>query len=503
MRFLKLFATPLRAVVLCSLLSACSTLPGSLTSLFAGRAETAASTPAGQPISASPVLVPAAWSASPTTVPGQATAASGNGAASTDLASWWQGFQDPQLSALITQALQANTGLRSAHAALLQARALRDVKAAALGPKLSASGSAQRSGSGTVDASNSFQAGLDASWEIDVFDANSLADQAAVADALAASNNLAAVRVSLAAEVAAAYIDLRAQQARLALAQGSVAAQAETLQITRWRVQAGLASSLDQEQGVTASEQTGAQIPALQSSVAQSLNALAVLTGQAPGAVSAALVATQPVPLPPAAWAQALPADTLRQRPDVLAAENRITAALARARQADAQRLPSFRISGTLGLRALTLGALTGGGSALGSVLASVSLPVLDGGAAQAQVRAQEAALLQARVAFDGAVLAALKDVEDALVSLQGNRERLVRLQAAVTAATNADLLARHRYEGGLIDYRFVLDAQRTLLSTQDSLTVTRAALSADHVRLYKALGGGWTPEAELAVTAP
>lgn len=484
---MKLFFSLLLVAVLSSFLSACSALPTSLTSLLSGRPEAATastSTPTSDSTS-TPAPAPADGSA---------------------LASWWQGFNDPQLSALITQALQANTGLRSAQAALLQARALRDVKTAALGPKLGASGSVQRSGSGTADVSNSFQAGLDASWEVDLFGANAYADQAAVADVLAAQHTLAAVRVSLAAEVAAAYIDLRALQARLALAQGSVAAQQETLQITRWRVQAGLASSLDQEQGATASEQTGAQIPALQSSVAQSLNALAVLTGQAPGALGAALATTQPVPLPPAPWAVALPADTLRQRPDVRAAENRIAAALARAKQADAQRQPSFRISGSLGLRALTLGALTGGNAALGSLLASVSLPVLDGGAAQAQVRAQEAALAQARVAYDTAVLTALKDVEDALASLQGNQDRLARLQAAVAAATNADLLARQRYEGGLIDYRFVLDAQRTLLSTQDSLTLTRAALSADHVRLYKALGGGWVPEggqAGLAAAAP
>jgi NodT family efflux transporter outer membrane factor (OMF) lipoprotein len=373
------------------------------------------------------------------------------------------------------------------------------VKTAALGPSLGAAGSVQRSGTSQVSASNSFQTGLDASWELDLFGASTFAHQAAMADVRAAQDSLAAVRVSLAAEVAVAYIDLRTLQARLALAQSSVAAQQDTLQITRWRVQAGLASSLDQEQGVAASEQTGAQIPALQSSVAQSLSALAVLTGQPPGAVSAQLAATQPVPVPPASWAVTLPADTLRQRPDVRAAESRVAAALARLQQADAQRLPSFRIAGTLGLRALTLGGLTGGQAALGSLLASVSLPVLDGGAALAQVRAQDAALAQARVAYEAAVLAALQDVEDALLGLQGNRDRLVRLQAAVAAATNADLLARFRYEGGLIDYRFVLDAQRTLLSTQDSLTSTRAALSTDHVRLYKALGGGWVPEAAWA----
>ncbi|OGB33805.1 MAG: hypothetical protein A3B67_17315 [Burkholderiales bacterium RIFCSPHIGHO2_02_FULL_66_10] len=130
------------------------------------------------------------------------------------------------------------------------------------------------------------------------------------------------------------------------------------------------------------------------------------------------------------------------------------------------------------------------------SLLGSVSAPLFDGGAARAQVRSQEAALEQARVAYQGTVISAVKDVEDALVALQGDRERLLRLQAASTAAANAELLARQRYESGLIDFRSVLDTQRTLLSTQDSVASTQATLSADHVRLYKALGGGWTPDA-------
>jgi multidrug efflux system outer membrane protein len=147
----------------------------------------------------------------------------------------------------------------------------------------------------------------------------------------------------------------------------------------------------------------------------------------------------------------------------------------------------------------LTLGALTSGASAVNALLAGISVPLFDGGAARAQVRAQEAALEQARVAYQATVLTALKGVEDALVSLQGDSERLLRLSAAAEAAANADLLARQRYSSGLIDFRTVLDTQRTLLSTQDSVQATRASLSADHVRLYKALGGGWTPDAETA----
>ena len=446
----------------------------------------------------SPVLpetpVPAEWStqvSSPYALYAPTAAAS--------LAQWWQRFNDRQLAALVTQALQVNTDVRTAQAALQQSRALRDVKSAGLGPAIDASASARRSQSGSNDPSNSFQAGFDASWEPDVFGGQHSALNASEADAQAAEASLANIQVSIAAEVAVTYIELRGLQARLAIARGNLAAQSETLQLSRWRAQAGLASSLDVEQAVAASEQTSAQIPSLQTSVSQALSSLAVLTGQAPGALQDSFAAAAAVPQAPADLVLAIPAETLRQRPDVRAAEHRISAALARAAQADAARYPGFQISGSLGLNALTLGSLTSGASVAKALLASVSLPLFDGGAARAQVRAQEAAREQARVSYQAAVLTALKDVEDALVSLQDNRERLARLQAAASAAANADLLARQRYASGLIDFGAVLETQRTLLSTQDSVASTRASLSADHVRLYKALGGGWTPAAESA----
>ncbi|MCJ7800570.1 MAG: efflux transporter outer membrane subunit, partial [Polaromonas sp.] len=346
---------------------------------------------------------------------------------------------------------------------------------------------------------NSFQAGFDASWEPDVFGGKRSAVNATAADAQAAEASLANVQVSIAAEVGVTYIELRGLQMRLAIARSNLAAQQETLQLSRWRAQAGLVSSLDVEQAVAASEQTSAQIPLLQTAAAQAISSLAVLGGQAPGTLQASLAAPAAVPQAPADLALALPADTLRQRPDVRAAERRISAALARVTQADAARYPGFQLGGSLGLNALTLGTLTSGASVVRSLLASVSVPLFDGGAARAQVRAQEAALEQTRVAYQDTVLTALKDVEDALVSLQGNRERLARLQVATIAAGNADLLARQRYASGRIDFRSVLETQRTLLSTQDSVESTRTSLSADHVRLYKALGGGWTPTADTA----
>ena len=177
------------------------------------------------------------------------------------------------------------------------------------------------------------------------------------------------------------------------------------------------------------------------------------------------------------------------------ASEHQVTAAIGRVQQAEAARLPNFRLSGSLGLNALTLDTLTNGASVVSAMLADISMPIFDGGSRRAQVRAQQAALDQALMTYQTAVLTALQEVEDALVALRGDRERLLRLQDAAEAAGNAALLARQRYSSGLVDFQVVLETQRAQLTTQASVASARADVSADHVRLYKALGGGWLPD--------
>lgn len=183
------------------------------------------------------------------------------------------------------------------------------------------------------------------------------------------------------------------------------------------------------------------------------------------------------------------------------AAELKVGAAAQRVVSADAARYPSFSLSGSLGLSALTLSGLGSGGAAT-ALLAGVSVPLFDGGAGKAQVRAQQAALDQARAAHRAAVLVALKDVEDALAALRGDRERLATLRSAAEAAGNAALLARQRYASGLVDFQTVLETQRSQLGAQDSVASAIADLAGDHVRLYKALGGGWSPDAADTSTA-
>lgn len=438
------------------------------------------------------VSVPPAWAgadAAPSTTP-------------TSLAQWWQRFDDPLLVSLVEQAMQANTRVLVAQAALRQARAQRNVSAAALSPTLGSSASAQRN-PGSGSSGNTFQAGLDAGWELDVFGANRSAVDAGDAVATASVASLGDVQVSIAAEVALSYITLRSAQQRLVIANANLASQADTLQITQWRVQAGLATSLESEQARAAVEQTRAQLPLLQTQIEQSRNALAVLTGQPPGALATELGPVVPVPSAPADIALGFPADTLRQRADVRAAELQARAALARVAQADAARLPSFQIGGSLGLSALTLGALTSGASLTSALLASVSLPIFDGGANRAQVGVQQAALDQARGSYQSTVLAALQEVEDALVALRQDRTRLGSLQNAADAASNAALLAQQRYSGGLVDFQVVLDTQRIQLNAQDNVASATASVSADHVRLYKALGGGWSADSLGTLNEP
>lgn len=439
---------------------------------------------------------PAAMPLGGTSAPAQWTASTASPAA-TDLAAWWRRFGDPTLDALIADALTANTDIAVAQAQLRQARALAQVAEAQRGPSIDASGSAQRGRSNSAPASNRFQIGLDAGWEIDIFGGRSAAASASALDAQASAATLADVQVSVAAEVALAYLSLRGSETRLAIAESNLASQQETLQITDWRVQAGLATSLNAEQARAAVEQTRAQLPALQKAAALSRHQLALLTGRDVAALPS--LDGRPLPTAPSDLALAFPADTLRQRADLRAAEARVAAAAQRVVQADAARYPSFSLGGSLGLSALTLSGLTGGGAVASSLLAGVSLPIFDGGAAKAQVNAQRAAFDAAQASWRSGVLVALTEVEDALVTLQRDRERLASLSRAAEAAANAALLARQRYGSGLVDFQTVLETQRSQLSAQDSVASATVDVASDHVRLYKALGGGWQPEAPLA----
>jgi NodT family efflux transporter outer membrane factor (OMF) lipoprotein len=408
---------------------------------------------------------------------------------------WWQRFDDPGLAGLVDEALRANGRIESARAALRQAQALRDVAAAALWPSLGGSASAQHGTSSGQSTGNQFQVGLNGSWVPDAFGAHRAGVDVAEAAAQAAGASLGDVQVQIAAEVALDYVLLRASQTRSVIARNNLESQAQTLQIALWRQQAGLATELDVAQARTAVAQTQAMLPGLNTAAVQARHALGVLTGQLPTAPIGDGVADGNGSILPQARATlpaTLPAETLRQRADVRAAERQVAAAWARVDQAEALRRPSFSIGGSLGLSALSVGALTRGASVVSSLMASVNLPIFDGGAARAQVRVQQAAFDQAVQAYRSAVLTALQQVEDAWVSLAGDRLRMQALRSAADSASSAAGLARLRYGSGLVDFQTVLETQRSLYSAQDGVVSAMADLGSDHVRLFKALGGGW-----------
>ena len=435
------------------------------------------------------LAVPAGWSA-------------GTGTDAMDaalLARWWHGFGDPVLDRLVADALAANLDLAQARARLREARARRGVAGAALAPSVDASLSGSRSRSSGQSGSGStrelYSAGFDASWELDVFGGLRRSVEAAQADLEASVESLSDTRVSLAAEVALNYIDLRTAEQRLAIAEESIAYRGENHQIIRWRQQAGLVSELDLAQATTDLESTRAVLPPLRTAVTEAKNRLAVLLGRNPGELESLVHADRPIPLAAAEIVAAIPADTLRQRPDVRVAERRLAAQTARLGEAEAARYPSFRLSGSLGLEALELDALADRGANTHSLFGGITAPVFNAGRIAANIEIQDALVEQARLAYRAAVLAALEEVENALTAVANTDARRAKLAEAAAAARTTLAIAEYRYASGLADFLSVLDAQRTQLSLDEQLAGSTGELARAQIRLYKALGGGWSTE--------
>jgi NodT family efflux transporter outer membrane factor (OMF) lipoprotein len=406
---------------------------------------------------------------------------------------WWRRFGDPVLDQLVERALAANTDLRSAGARLRAARAYSAQAEGALWPSVGAYGTASRASEGGRGATSAYGLGFDAGWEIDLFGGLRRGAEAAAAAADASAATLAAVQVTLVAEVARDYVLLRAYQLRLRITQDNLDNQAQTLQLTEWRAQAGLAGSLDVEQARANAEQTRAQLPLMVDAIAQTRHALAVLLNQAPQSLNALLGDTAAIPSAAAQPLLGVPADLLRRRPDIVAAERSLAAATARIGVAEAARYPSLQLSGTLGLQGAALSALSGSGAATRLIAGSLTAPIFDAGRLRQQVLIQTAEQEQALAAYEAALSGALRDVEDARSALANGRERGAALAQAVQAARNAALLASFRYRSGLVDFQTVLDTERSLRSLQDSQAATQADTVIAMIQLYKALGGGWS----------
>jgi NodT family efflux transporter outer membrane factor (OMF) lipoprotein len=454
--------------------------------------------------------------ASPSSMPAASFARSGDAVQNTvpSVANWWTSLADPRLDALEQRALAANPSIAVARARLRQARSALRLERANRLPNGNASGSylhaelpgidlgsltggsdgeggAERGGGST--GLNFFNLGFDASWEVDLFGRQRRTVEAARAAAESAEANLADAQVQLTAEVAQAYVALRDRQARIALSQRASEMQRRILQLTEERYARGTVSALDVERLRLQVENTDAELVPLNAEAASYLNALAVLVGEAPGALDAELQGPAPVPLVPAQVAVGDPASLLQRRPDIRAAERELASRSARIGAAEAARFPSLSLQGMLGL----------GGTSVADVvdpdnLAALATPMLrwnflDFGRGRARVEQAQGERDEAEANYRQAVLTALRDAEDALARFGARRQTLASLVRAKASADRSSALMQQRFQAGAATLIDTLDVERQRVSAEQQLSIATAGLTTDYVALQKALGLGWS----------
>ncbi|MEA1947439.1 MAG: TolC family protein [Thermodesulfobacteriota bacterium] len=412
------------------------------------------------------------------------------------LAYWWNTLNDAELDSLVARAVKGNLDLKNARARVREARALRGISKANLFPTLDASALASKrrssENSGTGRESKLYTAGFDAGWELDVFGGVRRSVEAAQASLEATQEDLYNVLVSLLAEVALNYVEVRTFQARLAVTVANIKTQQETYDLNRSRYQAGIIDELPVQQSLRILETSRSQIPALKTGLEAAKNRLAVLLGEQPGKLHRELAVKRPIPELPKTVVIGIPAETLRHRPDIRRAERNLATQTARIGVATADLYPKFRLFGTIGLESLSSGDFLEWASRTWSIGPGVSWNIFHGGAIRQNIEVQTARQEQALIQYEAAVLRAQEEVENVLVSYAKEQTRRESLAKAATAAQRAAIVAQDQYQAGLVDFNNVLDAQRSLLILQDQLDQSNGAVITNLVRLYKALGGGW-----------
>jgi multidrug efflux system outer membrane protein len=414
---------------------------------------------------------------------------------------YWIGFSDPMLSGLIEDALGHNKDLSAAEANLRAARAARRLTGFDQFPTVNLSAGYSRN----LDAREQLpgidrhdrefdvaQAGFDGLWELDLFGRVRRNVEAARADVGASAATLQDAHVSVIAEVARDYFILRGLQDQLALTERNADNQFNTLKLTRNRLEAGRGNQLDTARAEAQWQTTLASIPSLQASIATTSYRLSVLTGRQPTALSASLAPQAPQPALPGLNAIGTPEQLLRRRPDVRAAERRLAGATARVGVAVGDLFPKVTMTGQVGYFAPTFGQFGTGEARFFSFGPSISWAAFDLGRVRARIGSARAQTDAALAAYEGAVLGALEDTEGALISYGRSQTRRDALQVAATASDKAAELAQKRFEGGLIDFLEVLDAERTALSAELLLSQSRTDAATSLIAVYKALGAGW-----------
>jgi NodT family efflux transporter outer membrane factor (OMF) lipoprotein len=416
------------------------------------------------------------------------------------LAAWWTTLNDPELSSLIERTVAGNLDLKKARSRVRESRARRGKAKAALFPTFDAVGSAAWTESSkdtgtnkTSETSDLYTASFDAGWEIDIFGGVRRSVEAADADIGASQEDLHDVLVSLLAEVAVNYIDLRTFQSRLTIAEGNLESQNETYQLTVWRYQAGLSDELSVQQARYNLENTRSQLPTLRTGKEAALNRIAVLLGEQPGKVHSLLEQQVSIPVIPLKLAIGVPADVLRNRPDVRKAERELAAQSARIGVATADLYPKLTLSGSIGIETLKVSTSPTSQTWSSSFGPGITWAIFKAGAIRQNIEVQSALHEQALINYEATILSALENVENALVAYAEEQGRRDALSAAEEAAQKAVELAKYKYQSGLTDFNNVLEAQRSLLTFQDQLAQSNGTVTSNLVRLYKALGGGWT----------
>jgi NodT family efflux transporter outer membrane factor (OMF) lipoprotein len=420
------------------------------------------------------------------------------------LSHWWSVFNDPILTSLEERALKSNLDLKTAEAGIRQARASRESASSSLFPTVTGSlstmvshsssgGSSGYTGAGGMVTSGSNNGAISASWEPDFF--GSIRNNVAASDATLQSKqeNLRYAMVTLTAELALDYIDVRTYQAQLAITKSNLVKYQETYEMTKQKEESGLATTLEVQQALGTVASTQAEIPSLEANLQKAYNAISVLLAQKPGSVDAELTAVKSVPTIPSEVAIGIPADLIRRRPDIRAAERQYASQWHQVKVAKANLWPTFSLSGSFTSNANSFGnVFTPTASAVSSIAGSVQQTLLNRRALKAQLHLQNAMLDQYEISYESTVLSAIQDVENALKALSAEQERRKSLVVAADAAEQSLEMSRSLYAAGQKDFLTVLDSERSVLNTQNNLIQSDANISADLIRLYKAMGGGW-----------
>lgn len=424
-----------------------------------------------------------------------------------DLRTWWTALDDPMLDSLIAQATEGNLDIRQAVARIRESRANLGIASGELFPSVDATGTIEESRiSNNVAAAVAppqtrtdtfYAAGLDASWEIDVWGRIRRGIESADASLGASIEDYRDTLVILYAEVASTYVQIRSLQSRIASALSNVGTQRGALQLTIDRNRAGLAPELDVRQAELNLATTEAFVPALRGALAENINRLAVLLGEYPSVLHDEFAAAaEPIPQPPDEVLVSLPADLLRQRPDIRAAERTLAAQTAQIGVATADLYPRFSLLGSFALESFSTSDFFKWESRSFSFGPTVLWSLFDAGRIRSNIEVQDALTAQALLGYEETVLEAVEEVESAMAAYVQERIRRAALARSVVAARESVALVDTLYRSGLTDFQNVLDTQRSQFQQEDQLAESEGLVTQNLIRVYRALGGGWAPEA-------